>query len=56
MTEEQLKGLLGAMAEQEDGRGAGGDGEGKEKIQVVRRGGGGEDDELEDLMREIEGS
>ncbi len=45
VTEEQLKELLGAMAEKEEKEGGGGGG----KIRVQRRGGWDDDDDLLDL-------
>ncbi len=45
VTEEQLKELLGAMAEKEENEGGGGGG----KIRVQRRGGWDDDDDLLDL-------
>ncbi|ORY19684.1 PDCD5-related protein [Clohesyomyces aquaticus] len=47
VTEEQLKELLGAVAEQQQ--------EQEDKIVVTRRGGGGwdDDDDLEDLMKDV---
>jgi len=45
VTEEQLKELLGAMAENEEKEGGGGGG----KIRVQRRGGWDDDDDLLDL-------
>lgn len=46
VTEEQLKEILGAVAEQQDKE--------EQKIVVNRRGGGwDDDDELEELMKEV---
>jgi programmed cell death protein 5 len=47
VTEEQLKDLLGALAENEEKSGGG-------KIKVLRQGRRDDDDELDDLMAELE--
>ena len=49
VTEEQLKGILGALAEKEESEGKGGVG----RITVSRKGGGGAWDEDDDLLHDL---
>ena len=51
VTEDQLKELLGSLAEQER-KGGGEGGAGVGEVKVVRRKGGWDDDDLDDLLNE----